>query len=138
MLSGAKTAGQLSLGKKVIITGLVVQVILFGLFLIVACVFHKWMNARPTSSSSDPQLAWRQYLKILYIASGLVLVRCLYRVIEYASSSEAFKGNEIYGHVFHAMLMLVIVVIYVVYYPSRLLQASKREESLINHLYANV
>ncbi|KAJ5354238.1 RTA1 like protein [Penicillium brevicompactum] len=97
MLSGAKTASQLSLGKKVIITGLVVQVLFFGLFVIIASVFHKRLNERPTSASSDPQLPWRQYLKFLYIASGLVLVRCLYRVVEYASSSKSFKSNEIYA-----------------------------------------
>lgn len=138
MLSSAKTASQLSLGKKVIITGLVVQVLFFGIFVIIACVFHKRLNERPTSASSDPHLPWRLYLKFLYISSGLVLFRCLYRVVEYASTSKSFKSNEIYAYAFDGVLMLTIEVIYVIYHPSRLLQAATKEESLMGHMYTNV
>ncbi|PYI02614.1 RTA1 like protein [Aspergillus sclerotiicarbonarius CBS 121057] len=138
ILSGAKSASQLSLGQKIIITGLVVQVVFFGLFVIVACVFHRRITARPTSTSLALTVPWKQYLNVLYVASGLVLVRCLYRVVEYADSSEAFKTNEAYVYVFDAVLMWIIEVVYVVYHPSRILAVQGKGEGDAVHLYTGM
>jgi hypothetical protein len=83
ILSGAKTESKLRLGENVIIVELIFQILFFGLFVVVSVIFHKRTLDNPTSASMTVSVNWNWYLIVLYIASGLIMVRCVYRVVEY-------------------------------------------------------
>ena len=97
-------------GNNVIIGGLVLQLIWFGIFVVVAAVFHIRMRSIPTVRSQQPECRWQVYLQTLYVASCLIIIRNLFRVIEYAQGHDGYLlQNEAFIYVFDALPMLVVV-----------------------------
>lgn len=84
MLANAKDQKTVKLGNNIILSGLILQVLFFGLFIMVAGVFHKRMRADLVMMNSSSLVPWARYLLILYLASFLIVIRCVFRIIEYA------------------------------------------------------
>jgi hypothetical protein len=89
--SGADNAAENKKGDKIILIGLILQIIIFALFLLSALVFHKRLRARPTAKSRNAEFNWERFMVELYAASFLITFRNLFRVIEYAMGSKIFK-----------------------------------------------
>ncbi|PWY85055.1 RTA1 like protein [Aspergillus heteromorphus CBS 117.55] len=108
-------------GSHVIVVGLVVQILFFGFFIISTGIFHNRMNNNPTSYSLGSGINWQKLIWVLYSASVLILVRSVYRLVEYI---EGFGGylisHEAYLYVFDALLMFVVMLIFHVVHPSEL------------------
>ncbi|KOS20015.1 Protein RTM1 [Escovopsis weberi] len=97
-------------GNNVIIGGLVLQLIWFAIFVVVAGLFHRRMSMAPTARSRQPDCDWQGYIYSLYIAGSLIIIRNLFRVIEYASGNDGFLlSNEVFIYIFDALPMLVVV-----------------------------
>ncbi|THY71914.1 RTA1 like protein, partial [Aureobasidium pullulans] len=111
-----------SSGNKVIIGGLVLQLLFFGFFMVSAVVFHKRMSANPTTKVMAMPLPWKKHLTALYVGSGLILVRSLYRLIEYiqGGSSGYIVEHEWTLYVFDAVLMLGTMVVFFWIHPSEI------------------
>lgn len=111
-----------SSGNKVIIGGLVLQLLFFGFFMVSAVVFHKRMSADPTTKVMAIPLPWKKHLTALYVGSGLILVRSLYRLIEYiqGGSSGYIVEHEWTLYVFDAVLMLGTMVVFFWIHPSEI------------------
>lgn len=90
MLAGANTASEVSRGQDVILAGLVLQIIVFGFFVVVALVFHKRLRQRPTPTVDKGSFRWERFMLMLYAVSTLITFRNLFRVIEYAMGSKLF------------------------------------------------
>jgi len=110
---------QAKLGSHIILAGLLLQIIIFGFFVVVGLVFHRRLLAMPTSLSHDPSLPWKKYLYILYITCGFIMFRSIVRVAEFV---QGFEG-EIYTHevflfLFDALPMAAVMVIFNIWYPS--------------------
>ena len=120
MLANAQDPDTVKLGNNIILGGLILQVLFFGLFIGVAGTFHKRMRADPAAvRSSSLLLPWTRYLLILYLASLLIVVRCVFRIAEYAGGQDGvLLGNEVYLYVFEAVLMFSVMVIFNVQHPS--------------------
>ena len=116
-----------TLGAKIIVGGLVLQLIFFGIFIAVTAAFDHAMHARPTARSMKPEVAnWRKHLKVMYATSGLITVRNIVRVVEYAQGSGGYLlDHEFVLYVFDALLMLVVMVILNVWHPSELMAFAK-------------
>lgn len=82
MASGSLSA--MTTGENVIIGGLVVQILFFSCFVVVAGVFHARLLRVPTTKSMQVDGLWRSSLYSLYAGSVLIWVRCVFRLIEYA------------------------------------------------------
>ncbi|RYN53637.1 hypothetical protein AA0117_g13337 [Alternaria alternata] len=78
--SDSKTSSDI--GKAVILTGLCLQMVIFGFFVVLAAVWRVRMNAG--SSKREGSFEWNKYISMLYIVSATITVRNLFRVIEYA------------------------------------------------------
>jgi hypothetical protein len=133
MLANAKDPDAVKLGNNIVLGGLILQVLFFGLFLGVAATFHKRMRADPAAamgcSSSLLQLPWTRYLLILYLASLLIVVRCVFRIAEYAGGQDGFLlSNEVYLYVFEAAFMFSVMVIFNVQHPSVIVGRDKISE----------
>lgn len=105
-------------GTNIIIAGLFVQLFFFGLFIIVAVAFHLAIRKAPTGRSSSG-IPWQLHMLALYVASVLIMVRSVFRVIEYL---QGFNGyllhHEIYLYIFDALLMLFTMILFNLVHPS--------------------
>ncbi|KKZ63099.1 hypothetical protein EMCG_00309 [[Emmonsia] crescens] len=116
MASG--TDSNLSLGQKIIIVGLCIQLIFFGLFIIVSVIFHRRMAASPTTASLSIRVSWRKYLYSLYAVSVLIMIRSIFRVAEYVQGADGtLLRNEAYLYIFDAALMWILMVLLNVVHP---------------------
>ncbi|TKA68460.1 hypothetical protein B0A49_03051 [Cryomyces minteri] len=81
IMSG-RTAAAMNLGKRLVIIGLIVQILFFGVFLTTALLFDAHTHRHANPGPLTPQIPWRKHMLALYAASALVLLRSLFRVVE--------------------------------------------------------
>lgn len=64
-------------------------------------------------------MPWRKHLIILYSASVLVMIRSIFRVVEYLHGFSGYLlSHEYYLYIFDAVLMLCVMVMFNVVHPS--------------------
>jgi hypothetical protein len=126
MLAKDSTA---TIGKIMVIFGLVLQIAFFGLFVIAAIIFdmryrrgvvsgftlvqegHNEMNVSPFD--------WQKLMTMLYATSALILVRSVFRIIEYVMGYDGYLLTREWPlYVFDLALMVVTMVLFYVWYPS--------------------
>lgn len=122
---GIQSAGTLQLlkmGENIIVAGLFIQIFFFGFFVIAAVTFHVRILRHPTALSASHDIPWRSNLGILYLSSGIILVRSIFRVVEYLMGSSGFLlQHEYMLYIFDTLLMLVVVSIFIWKHPARTL-----------------
>lgn len=89
MASGSESSRQT--GQWVIVGGLGVQVLFFSMFIVTATEFHSRMLRRPTEKVLGLQyVPWREHMLVLYLGSIFILVRSLFRVVEYVNGQDGY------------------------------------------------
>jgi hypothetical protein len=121
------------LGERVILAGLWVQIIFFSVFVCVAMVFHVRIGRNPTAGAetirSGGRSGWRTLLKTLYLASALILVRSVFRVVEYIQGNAGYLlRNEVWLYVFDACLMFLTITLFNVVHPSNVVPGRGKEQ----------
>ncbi|KAI8932678.1 hypothetical protein NX059_010172 [Plenodomus lindquistii] len=102
-------------GENVILAGLILQILIFGFFVVVASIWHKRLAARPTAASSE--LPWVRYIWFLYATSGCITVRNLCRVIEYAMGKDGYLlSHEWPLYVYDFLPMMITLVVCIAWY----------------------
>ncbi|KAL0575631.1 hypothetical protein V5O48_006356 [Marasmius crinis-equi] len=117
-------AGSTSLGEKIILAGLIIQIVAFGIFIVVSLIFHLRMNKAPTAASRTHEqraaVPWNRMLWVLYTASAFIMIRSVFRFVEYV---QGFSGyllrNEVWLYIFDALLMGITVWLFNWFHPSR-------------------
>ncbi|KAH6719059.1 putative RTA1 domain protein [Leptodontidium sp. MPI-SDFR-AT-0119] len=105
-------------GKWIIIGGLVLQIVIFGLFCVTARTFHKRYESN-LASMTTVWGEWKQMMHILYFASGLIMIRSLFRVVEYVTGEDGYlMTHEWPLFVFDTVLMFGVLVLFFFYHPS--------------------
>lgn len=139
---GIQAGGTLQLyetGEKIIIAGLFCQILIFGFFVATSVLFHHRLLQRPTPKALSNSIPWRRYFYVLYITSGLILVRSVFRVVEYLQGNDGYLiSHEVFLYVFDTVLMAVVMIIFLVYYIEHLQGANPRksgEETLYSQDY---
>ncbi|OQD88289.1 hypothetical protein PENANT_c004G09848 [Penicillium antarcticum] len=128
ILSGSKSASNLKLGERIIIVGLLVQIVFFGFFVIISVIFHRKMANNPTSASLSTKVNWKLYLMVLYAASFLIMVRCIYRVAEYIQGqSGTLQSHEYFAYVFDTALVFLVMVLFLIFHPSQVVPRDKAQ-----------
>lgn len=132
--TAAKTVTAVNNGQHIIIGGLFVQIIFFGFFLTVAIVFNRRINRKPTTRSSSPDIPWKKHMRVLYLASTLILIRSILRLEEYAEGTTGFVlSHEYFLYIFDAVPMLCVMVLFNLVHPSEvyaLLRGGKMSQGL--------
>jgi hypothetical protein len=130
----AGSANSQDIGTYIIIAGLGVQLLFFGVFVAVACVcqsrFSNRQDAAPDVNSGKVPWtqSWKSLLWALYLVSGLILIRSAFRVVEFAQGFNGYLiSHEIFMYVFDAALMFVLMVVMNVFHPSGVLGRVKGE-----------
>lgn len=108
-------------GERIIIIGLIVQIVFFSLFAITAGLFHKRFSANLSSKLSAMDIPWQKYLMILYIAAALIMVRSIFRLIEYVQGNAGYLiSHEAYLYIFDGCLMFLTMALFAWEHPSEL------------------
>ncbi|KAJ8066608.1 hypothetical protein OCU04_005655 [Sclerotinia nivalis] len=127
MLASTKTASGVKMGENIITGGLVVQVLFFAFFLVTAGVFH-FRITKGNGGSSASAVPWQQYLMILYLASTFIMIRSLFRIVEYVQGNDGYLlSTETYIYIFDATLMFIVMVIFNVRHPSAIIQGKGQQ-----------
>jgi hypothetical protein len=122
-LMAGGTQKSLETGESIVIGGLVVQIVGFSLFVSVALLFHRRILKAPTQESRpESGIAWQKHLYALYGASTLILIRSIFRVIEYAMGNNGYLlKKEVFLYVFDSVLMLGVMVLLNVIHPGEII-----------------
>ncbi|KAH7120615.1 RTA1 like protein-domain-containing protein [Dactylonectria macrodidyma] len=109
-----------NLGSHVITGGLVFQIIIFAVF-ILAIVKFKSNFSKHQAAKATAEIPWTQSLWMLYLTSGLIMVRNVFRVVEYAMGTDGYLlSHEWPTYVFDAPLMTLTMVAFFWWYPGQL------------------
>ncbi|EHK48433.1 hypothetical protein TRIATDRAFT_178509, partial [Trichoderma atroviride IMI 206040] len=123
----------LNLGERIIIAGLFAQIVFFGLFIVVAITFQIRFTRYTTGISAtaasiphqgalSPRLAkWKKHMYTLYAGSVLIMIRSIFRVVEYLMGNNGFLlRHEYFIYIFDAALMFLVMVLFLCVHPSQL------------------
>lgn len=121
------------IGQWIIVAGLCVQLVFFGAFLTTSLIFHYKISRSPTSESQSAIRSrgfvprdWRGLLFALYSASVLILVRSVYRLIEFSQGNNGYLiSNELFLYVFDAAMMFLVMVVMNAFHPSIVLRSNE-------------
>jgi RTA1 like protein len=121
---GIQAAGTLELykiGEKIIIAGLFVQIFIFGFFVCTSLLFHRRLLREPTSMVRQHVIPWTRHLYVLYTTSVIILVRSIFRVVEYLQGNDGYLiSREIFLYIFDTILMAAVMVIFLIWYVNDL------------------
>jgi len=110
-----------AIGNSIIIAGLFLQIAVFILFMACCVSFHRRFREHVSTTGEVIQVPWRSYVHMLYTTSLLILSRNLYRVVEYIMGADGYLNNHEWPvYVFDGSLMLLVMVGFFIWYPSRL------------------
>ena len=128
------TGKNASSSENIVVGGLVIQILFFGLFVVAAGIFHKryarYCTMAPGGARRIDEFDWVGMLYMLYGVSALILVRCLFRIIEYVMGADAYPlQHEWTLYIFDALLMALTMGIYYWWYPSNIQQSKELRSS---------
>ncbi|KAJ5153742.1 uncharacterized protein N7500_009181 [Penicillium coprophilum] len=129
MASGTMSA--MTTGEHITIGGLAVQLVFFTVFIVASSIFHYRIRNNPTekSVSRSRTTSWEIAMVGLYVASILILVRSIFRLIEYAQGNSGYLiSHEVFMYVFDSTLMFFAMVAMSILHPSKVLSRSSRRQ----------
>ena len=126
VLATAKTLEARDRGEKMVLGGLAIQVIFFGFFIITTVVFDTRIRRNPTTRALSAVVPWRQLIMVLYVSSFAIMVRSIFRMIEYGMGNDSvLMRHEGYLFGFDGLLMLLVTVAFNWYHPGTILAGYK-------------
>ncbi|KAE8338160.1 hypothetical protein BDV24DRAFT_166539 [Aspergillus arachidicola] len=117
--AGTMVSNSKSTGENIILGGLFIQIVFFGVFLISALVIQRRLARRPTSASAEHNIPWQKHMLALHFSSLLILIRSGFQVAEYIQGSDGFLlQNEVFMYVYDGLLILFVTVVFLAIHPS--------------------
>lgn len=119
----------MNFGKDLVVVGLLLQILFFGIFIVTGGIFHFRIARSPTPASSYEN--WKSYMYTLYGASILILIRSVFRVIEFSGGNDGvLLRNEVFLYIFDAVLMTGVMVSFNVTHPGRTIGRKTQRHSI--------
>uniref|UniRef100_A0A060T0X7 ARAD1C19316p n=1 Tax=Blastobotrys adeninivorans TaxID=409370 RepID=A0A060T0X7_BLAAD len=105
-------------GSNVVIGGLVIQLIFFGMFVVTSMIANRRLCKNNWPKDGPYRIQWQTMLNVLYCGSILILIRSIYRVAEYAEGyGGSIMTHEVYMYIFDILLMFVVTCIFIYWHP---------------------
>ncbi|EIT80128.1 hypothetical protein AO1008_08105 [Aspergillus oryzae 100-8] len=112
------TGKEKDVGVGVLIAGLVLQLVTFGFFLVVVVWFDR------SFASGEVEEGVRSVLRGIYIAGFFIMVRLIYRVVEFCMGMDTYTWTHEWPlYVLEAVPMLIAMMVLGWYHPARWLPA---------------
>lgn len=134
-MSAVQNAELSKWSERIVVIGLVIQLIMFGLFCVIAVVFHRRMKHASPSVLLDAhydtkETDWKADLWMLYALSFLIMVRSIFRLVEYCQGYTGYAlSHEWTLYVFDAVLMFAVAGIFAWRFPGHLASTSSKGQS---------
>ncbi|KAH7122075.1 RTA1 like protein-domain-containing protein [Dactylonectria estremocensis] len=120
-MMAAGTLEALHNGERIVIIGLIIQIVFFSLFAVTAAVFYMRFSGALSTKALASGIPWQKYLVVLFIAAGLIMVRSVFRLIEYAQGNAGYLiSHEAYLYIFDSLLMFLTMALFAWEHPSQL------------------
>lgn len=105
------------IGRWVLVGGLAFQFVCFGIFL---CIFVRFHHLAKLYTLHDAPVGWQKVVLAVYISSIAIMIRCVYRVCEFAEGMNgyAFRTEWLFW-VWETIPMLIAIGIFCWNHPSR-------------------
>lgn len=85
--AGMQAAGKASLGQTLIMAGLGLQVAFFAFFMTATITFQVRAGRFLPAVVPGTSINWVRYIYVLYAVSALILVRSVFRLVEYGGGN---------------------------------------------------
>jgi hypothetical protein len=116
-----------SLGQNLVVVGLVLSILMFGLFWATAAIFHLRMRKDSAAGHISPSVKWEQSLFMLYAVSSLIMVRSVFRVVEFVLGTDGYPlTHEWTLYIFDSIPMLSVMMIFWYWFPRTTADSVKR------------
>lgn len=126
LLVSSSDADGFKRGENIILGGLILQIMIFAFFVLVAGIWHRRLSARPTGAAAE--LPWKKYIIFLYGASVCITVRNVCRVIEYAMGKEGYLlSHEWPLYVYDFLPMVITLAVCVTWYDPNIKPGRKTD-----------
>ncbi|KAJ3049588.1 hypothetical protein HK097_009441 [Rhizophlyctis rosea] len=124
VLMGSNDMNIKEIGFKLLIAGLALQVIFFAGFVVLSFIFERRATAAGYNKGG-----WKKLLYALYFASICVLIRSVFRVVEFSGGfkSEIAKDEKLL-YTLDFMMMVLAVSIWLVVHPGPALAGPDADE----------
>ncbi|KAL3291102.1 RTA1 like protein [Colletotrichum asianum] len=107
------------IAQGIVVAGLVFHICVFGVFWTTAWTFHSRMKKDPGCHEIGPDVKWEQALRMLYGASGLIMARSVFRIIEFVMGNDGYLlSNEWPLYVFDSIPMFAVMGTFWYWFPS--------------------
>lgn len=112
------TGNNVKTASNIVVAGLVFQVVMFGLFIVTSIVFEVRMRRSPTTETFGERINWMSQLRTLLAVSALILIRSIFRVVEYAAGDYGYPlTHEWMLYVFDSVLMIIAMLVWGIWHP---------------------
>lgn len=119
---------KVNVAHYIVIGGLFLQILFFGLFVATATVFHLRMAKAPTKLAAIRP--WVKHMVSLYIVSMFILVRSVVRAIEFIQGYDGYiMTHEAFLYGFDAVLMFCAVVTMNAVHPREVAQFLREDKA---------
>ncbi|OTB05044.1 hypothetical protein M426DRAFT_147343 [Hypoxylon sp. CI-4A] len=116
--------GNAATGENIIVGGLILQIIIFGLFVITAVIFQLRYQKRKVDAAVYEAIGWKASMNMLYGVSALIMIRNIFRVVEFAAGQDGYLlEHEWTVYVFDSVPMFIVMAGFFWKWPSNLKQA---------------
>lgn len=118
MVAAASTAANANRGKNIVLAGLGLQLATFGFFVVASVRLNVILRTRLRAVPLPKERNWQLYLNVVNVATVLILVRTLLRLVEYAMGTQGYlTEHEWFFYCFDSALMFLVAVIFIVFHP---------------------
>jgi hypothetical protein len=102
-------------GQKVMLLGLCIQLLFFGFFVVISVIFYMRMRISPARFTVPiyGNYAWPALFKLLACAAVVIILRCTFRVIEFAQGHDGYLvSHEVFLYLFDTLPMFAVQSIF--------------------------
>lgn len=118
-LQTSKSVSTDKLGVNMVLAGLAIQTIPFALFIFLCLHVYKHIRAHGISLSSE---TWGPIVPALLFSSATIMLRCIYRIIEYIQGSGGYlMTHELWLYLLDALPLFIGIIVYIPFWPSKYL-----------------
>lgn len=118
--------------KGIVIGGLLIQILVFGFFIVTCVVFEMRMKRAPTPKALSGEVNWKNHLYPLYTVSGLIMVRSIFRTIEYGMGKKGYLlSHEWPMYVLDSVLMVGVMGVWGYWHPGTIGKEGNGRLSLV-------
>lgn len=114
-------ADSMKTGQNIVVGGLVLQVLMFAFFIVTGLHFNIRFRRHASTTETSARIPWQGTLNMLYVTSSFVMVRNIFRVVEYVGGSDGYLlSTEWPLYIFDGVLMLFTMSYFFWRYPSEI------------------